>query len=98
MWRKRASLGEEGAQSLRVLAKRSLEEHGEVFQWERASSAQRPHRPEAEPSMAPALARLAQIFLASRANTPGRGGLRGVYQTCLGASPWLAPLGPFHWA
>ena len=55
MWRKRASLGEEGAQSLRVLAKRSLEEHGEVFQWERASSAQRPHRPEAEPSMAPAL-------------------------------------------
>ena len=95
---KRASLGEEAAGSWRVLPNPPLEAAGDVFQWERASSAQRTQRPEAEPSMAPALARLAQIFLASRANTPGRGGLRGVYQTCLGASPWLAPLGPFHWA
>ena len=39
----------------RVLAKRPLEAAGEVLQWERASSAQRSHRPEAEPSMDPAV-------------------------------------------
>ncbi|RJF56609.1 hypothetical protein D4Z76_09200 [Campylobacter coli] len=39
----------------RVLANGDLHAGGEVFQRERAGPAQRPHRPEAEPSNAPAL-------------------------------------------
>ena len=50
-----ASLGEEAAGSHRVLENWPLEAAGEVFQHERAGSAQRPHRTESEPSMAPAL-------------------------------------------
>ena len=42
-------------QPARVLANRPLEAAGQVFQRERAGSAQRPHRPEAQPSTAPAL-------------------------------------------
>ena len=42
-------------QPARVLANRPLEAAGEVFPRERAGSAQRPHRPETEPSTAPAL-------------------------------------------
>ena len=45
--------------------KPALEAAGEVFQRERAGFAQRPHRPEAKPSTALALASLAQTFLAS---------------------------------
>ena len=56
------SLREEQA---RLLANRPLGAAGEVFQRERAGSAQRPQRPEAEPSTAPTLANLAQTFLAS---------------------------------
>ena len=40
---------------VRVLANRPLEAVGEVFQRERAGSAQRPHRPEAKHSTAPTL-------------------------------------------
>ena len=54
----------------RVLANRPLEAAGEVFQRERAGSAQRPQRPEAEPSTAPTLANLAQTFLASSGTAP----------------------------
>ena len=50
-------------QPARVLANRTLEAAGEVFQWERAGSAQRFHRPEAEPSMAPDLGRPCQDLL-----------------------------------
>ena len=39
----------------KVLANQPFEAAGEVFQRERAGSAQRPHRPKAEPSTAPAL-------------------------------------------
>ena len=42
-------------QLARLLANRPLEASGEVFQRVRAGSAQRPHRPEAEPSTALAL-------------------------------------------
>ena len=42
-------------QPARVLPNRPLEAAGEVFMRERAGSAQRPHRPKAEPSTAPAL-------------------------------------------
>ena len=42
-------------QPARVLANWPLEAAGEVFQWERAGSAQRPHRPKSEPSTDPAL-------------------------------------------
>ena len=42
-------------QPARVIANRPLEAAGEVFQRERAVSVPRPHRPEAEPSTAPAL-------------------------------------------
>ena len=42
-------------QPARVLANRPLEGAREVFKRERAGSAQRPHRPKAEPSTAPAL-------------------------------------------
>ena len=38
-----------------VLANKPLEAAGEVFKWERAGSAQRPHRPKADHSRAPAL-------------------------------------------
>ena len=51
-WEQSAPLAEEPA---RVPAKGSLEAAGEVFQRERTGFAQRPHRPEAEPSMAPSL-------------------------------------------
>ena len=54
----------------RVLANRPLEAAGEVFQRERAGSAQRPQRSEAEPSTAPTLANLAQTFLASSGTAP----------------------------
>ena len=42
-------------QPARVLANRPLEAAGEVFKRESAGYAQRPHRPNAEPSTAPAL-------------------------------------------
>ena len=42
-------------QPYRVLANRPLEAAGEVFKKESAGSAQRPHRPNAEASTAPAL-------------------------------------------
>ena len=42
-------------QPARVLANRPLEAAGEVFKRESAGSAQRPHRPKAEPSTGPAL-------------------------------------------
>ena len=57
-------------QGARLLANRPLEAAGEVFQRERAGSAQRPQRPEAEPSTAPTLANLAQTFLASSGTAP----------------------------
>ena len=41
-------------QLARVLANWHFEAAGEVFKWERAVSAQRPHRPKAEHSTAPA--------------------------------------------
>ena len=41
-------------QLARVLANRHIEAAGEVFKRERAVSAQRTHRPKAEPSTAPA--------------------------------------------
>ena len=55
---------------VRVLANRPLEAAGEVFQRERAGSAQRSQRSEAEPSTAPTLANLAQTFLASSGTAP----------------------------
>ena len=58
------------SQPVRVLAKRPLEATREVFQWERAASAQRTHRPEAEPIRAPMLGQPVQTFLASRGNAP----------------------------
>ena len=57
-------------QQARLLANRRFEAAGEVFQRERAGSAQRPQRPEAEPSAAPTLANLAQPFLASSGTAP----------------------------
>ena len=42
-------------QPARVLANRPLEAAGDVFKQESAGSAQRPQRPKAEPSTAPAL-------------------------------------------
>ena len=57
-------------QPARVLANRPLEAAGEVFKRESAGSAQRPHSPKAEYSTAPALAKLAQIFLASTGTPP----------------------------
>ena len=63
---------------VRVLANRPLEAAGEVFQRERAGFAQRPHRPDAEPSTAPSLASLAQTFLASSDTATRRGRLPGV--------------------
>ena len=57
-------------QPARVLANWPLEAAGEVFKRERAGSVQRPHRPKAEPSTAPAIENLAQIFLASTGTAP----------------------------
>ena len=48
-------MGDLREQPARVLADRHLEAAGEVFKRESAGSAQRPHRPKAEPSTAPAL-------------------------------------------
>ena len=62
----------------RVLANRPLAAAGEVFQRERAGSAQRSQRPEAEPSTAPTLANLAKTFLASSGTATRRGRLPGV--------------------
>ena len=57
-------------QPARVLANRPLEAPGEVFQRERAGSAQRSQRSEADPSTAPTLADMAQTFLASSRTAP----------------------------
>ena len=57
-------------QPYRVLANGPLEAAGEVFKRESAGSAQRSHSPKAEHSTAPALANLAQIFLASSGTAP----------------------------
>ena len=42
-------------QPVRVLENQPLKADGEVLKWERAGSAQRPHRPKSEHSTAPAL-------------------------------------------
>ena len=42
-------------QPARVLANQPLKAAGELFKWERAGAAQRPHRPKADHSTAPAL-------------------------------------------
>ena len=65
-------------QQARLLANRPLEAAGEFFQRERADFAQRPHRPEAEPSWPLVLASLAQTFLASSGPATRRGRLPGV--------------------
>ena len=57
-------------QPARVLANRALETAAEVFQRERAGSAQRPHRPEAQPARPLPLSTLAQTFLASSGTAP----------------------------
>ena len=54
----------------RVLANRPLEAAGEVFQRERAGSAQRPQGQRQNPARTLPLASLAQIFLASSGTAP----------------------------
>ena len=57
--------GGSSSQPVRVLTNWPFEAAGEIFQRERAASAQRTYRSEAEPSMAPALGQPCQTFLAS---------------------------------
>ena len=73
----------------------SLEEHGEVFQWERAGSAQRPHRPEAEPSMAPALGQPCPDIPGLQGYCPRKGQAAGSVSDMPGHLPGVSPTRAF---
>ena len=82
----------------RVLANRPLgiasesafEAAVEVFEWQSAGSAQRPHRPETEPSTAPALGQPGPELAGLQPAAQCRGKLRGVCPDMPGRLPRLS--------
>ena len=85
-------------QQARVLANRPLEAAGEVFQRERAGCAQRPHRPGAGPSRAPAPGQPCTDLPGLRGGgvtAPPRCRLRGLGQDMPSCHPWLIHAGAF---
>ena len=61
----------------RLLANLPLEAAVEVLEWQRAGSAQRPHRSEAESSMAPALGQPGPDLAGLQGNCPMQGQAAG---------------------
>ena len=78
-------------QPARVLAKRPLEAAGEVFQRERAGCAQRPHRPGAGPSRAPAPGQPCPDLPGLRGYCPSKGQAAGTGSRHARAPPQAHP-------
>ena len=84
-------------QPYRVLANRPLEAAGEVFKWESAVSAQRPHRLKTEPSRAHALGEPGPDLPGLHMYCPIRGRLPEVCADMPMPLTGSAPLGSFPW-
>ena len=85
-------------QPARLLANQPLEAAREIFKRERAGSAQRPHRPKAEPSTAPALGEPGPDLPGLHWYGPMRGRLPQVCADMPLPLTGSARLGRFPWA
>ena len=93
-----ASLWQGAAASRRVLANRPYDPAWEDIQRERASSAQRPHRPEAEPSMAPALGQPYPDIPGLQSYCSKKGKAAVSVSDMSGRLVRVSPVGPFQWS
>ena len=78
-----------------MLAKGPLEAAGEVLQRERAASAQRSHKPEAEPSMDPAIGQPCPDIPGLQGYYPRKGQAAGSMSDMPGHLPGVSPTRAF---